>query len=186
MTSILISKTFDAFPEADLKAVKTACGLRRADRFTAIAVAAVKWALGEDFPNGLHPDTALVTASSFGPHKTVFATLDDILDFPEDQILPTKFSHSVHNAAASYLGTILKLHGPALAVTNFENHIDEALRLAQTMIEAEIAPQVLLVVVEEQGLLTKAATELAPERFPHEPSETVSVFLIATSNDTKK
>ena len=29
--------------------------------------------------------------------------LDDILDYPEDQILPTKFSHSVQNAVVSYL-----------------------------------------------------------------------------------
>lgn len=178
MASILKSRIFGTLPETELKAVKNSCGLRRADRFTVLAVTAVKMTLGEDFPNGLPCDTAIVTMSSFGPHKTVFSTLDDILDYPEDQILPTKFSHSVHNAAASYLGTILKLRGMALAVTNFENPVEEALELGQTLLDGGIAPKVLVVSMEERGLLTAAAPKLAPELFPEEPEENISVFLL--------
>lgn len=171
----------DAPADSELKAVKSQCGLRRADRFTVLAAAAVKNAFPQTFPNGLPADTALVTVSAFGPHKTVFATLDDILDYPEDQILPTKFSHSVHNAAASYLGTILHLTGPAFAVTGFENPLGEALALAQTLLDARLCSTLLLVAVEERGLLTAHAPELWPERFPVEPAEATAVFLAHTS-----
>ena len=171
------AETFTSFPEALLKEVKLKHGLRRADRFTTLAVAAVKMAFPEQFPHFLPPDTGLITASSFGPHKTVFANLDDILDYPEDQILPTQFSHSVHNAVTSYLGTILKITGPAFAITNFENPTDEAMNLAETLLAAGLCKTLLLVTVEEEGLLTQNAATLWQQRFQKTPQEAVSVFL---------
>lgn len=178
MNHILKSKTFDIFNEDEIREIKKKCGLRRADRFTVIAVTAVKLTEKEYFPNGLPENAAIVTTSSFGPHRTVFSTLDDILDYPEDQILPTGFSHSVHNAMTSYLCTVLGVHGPAMAITNFEDPVDEALQIAGTLIDSEMAPCVLVVAVEERGLLTESAVKLVPERFPVEPKETVSVFLM--------
>lgn len=44
----------------------------------------------------------MIVASSFGPHRTTCAFLDDLLDYREEDVMPTTFSHSVHNAAASY------------------------------------------------------------------------------------
>ena len=171
------AETFTSFPEALLKEVKLKYGLRRADRFTTLAVAAVQMAFPEQFPHFLPPDAGLITASSFGPHKTVFANLDDILDYPEDQILPTKFSHSVHNAVTSYLGTILKITGPAFAITNFENPINEAMNLAETLLSSGLCKPLLLVAVEEDGLLTQYAAALWQKRFQKTPQEAVSVFL---------
>lgn len=178
---VIKTATFTSFPEELLKEVKTKYGLRRADRFTVLAVAAVKMAFPEQFPTFLPPDTGLITASSFGPHKTVFANLDDILDYPEDQILPTKFSHSVHNAVTSYLGTILKITGPAFAVTNFENPIDEANNLAETLLAAGLCKTLLMVIVEEEGLLTQNAATLWQRRFQKPPQEAVSVLLMETA-----
>ena len=132
-------KIIENFLEADIKAVKSQCGLRRADRFTALATTAIKLTFPEQFPSFLQPDTGLIVVSSFGPHRTVFAMLDDILDYPEDQILPTKFSHSVQNAVVSYLGTILGLKGPAFAISNFESPLVEALKLADTLLTAEVS-----------------------------------------------
>ena len=103
---------------AELKRIREAYSLRRADRYTALVVgAAVRAAQGVEVAG---TGTALVTATAFGPHRTTFATLDDILDYPEDQILPTRFSHSVHNAAASYVGVALQIQGPTLALAGFE------------------------------------------------------------------
>ena len=171
----------DTFAEADIKAVKSQCGLRRADHFTALATTAVKLTFPEQFPTFLPPDTGLIVTSSFGPHRTVFAMLDDILDYPEDQMLPTKFSHSVQNAVASYLGTILGIKGPAFAISNFESPLVEALKLADTLLAANLCQQLLLIAIEERALLTQILPSLYPERFPSEPKEAAAVFLLETS-----
>ena len=174
------SRILEAIPEAELKRVRTEYGLRRADRLTSLAAAALHQACPDNFPHGFPADTGLVTISSFGPHKTVFAMLDDILDFPEDQILPTKFTHSVHNAVTSYLGTLLGLHGPAFALTCFESPVFELLETAWTLLSSGMCRQVLALAVEERGLLTAEATQMCPAVFPAEPCEAVGVFL-ATS-----
>ena len=80
--------------------------------------------------------------------------MDDILDYPEDMILPVRFSHSVHNAAAAYLSSILKITGPAYAVTGFDSPLFEALQLVHTLLHAKMCPQVLLIGIEERGMLT--------------------------------
>lgn len=165
--------------EENLKEVKSSCSLRRADRFTVLSTAAVLSTQGAPFPSSFSVDTGLISISSFGPHKTVFATLDDILDYPEDMILPVRFSHSVHNAALGYLSTILKITGPAFAVTGFESPLFEALTLASTVLQAGMCPQVLLIGVEERGLLTAAATQLDTKRYPQEPEEFVCAMLLS-------
>ena len=178
--NVIKAEKFTTFPEALLKEVKVTCGLRRADRFTVLAVAAVKMAFPERFPHFLDPDTGLVTTSSFGPHKTAFANLDGMLDYPEDQILPTCFSHSVHNAVTSYLGTILGITGPAFAITNFEHPIDEAMNLAETLLAAHLCSRLLVVAVEEDGLLPQSALPYWQPRFQTRLQEAVSVFLTTT------
>lgn len=175
----LFSRFTEPLPESEVKAVRAACALRRADRFTALAATAVKGNAGPPFPNHFPATTGLITVSPFGPHKTVFATLDDILDYPEDQILPVRFSHSVHNAAAAYLGTILGLTGPAFAITGFESPLFEALELAQTLLHANACPHILLIGIEEQGILTAAAPTLDPHRFAAEPEEIVCAMQLS-------
>ena len=177
-------KFIETFAEADIKAVKSQCGLRRADHFTALGATAIKLTFPEQFPSFLPADTGLIVTSSFGPHRTVFAMLDDILDYPEDQMLPTKFSHSVHNAVASYLGTILGLKGPAFAISNFESPLVEALKLADTLLAANLCPQLLLLAIEEHALLTQSLPTLYPERFPSEPKEAAAVFLLEASTES--
>ncbi|MBR6372218.1 MAG: beta-ketoacyl synthase chain length factor [Victivallales bacterium] len=169
----ILSKTYHGFTDEELKAARAKYGLRRVDRFTSMAIAAIDHAL-EKMPT---QDCALVTATCFGPHKTVFATLDDILDYPEDQILPTKFSHSVQNAAASYLCTVLKIHGPSFAINGFEDMEKQAISLAGTLLDASMAGNVIVVVMEEAGLLTELARAMLPERFNNKIDEMVKVLL---------
>ena len=161
--------------ESALKQTRERFSLRRADRFTTLAVMATAAAAPD-----ADGETALITASAFGPHRTTFATLDDILDFAEDEILPTKFSHSVHNAAASYLGVVLGLRGPVLAVTGFEMVWFEAMELAATLLASEMAPQVLVVAAEEKALLTERAEAFYPGKFPGPFTEGAAALLLSS------
>ncbi len=166
------------FSDDELRQIRRNGGLRRADRFTTIAVATVLSPRAA-FPLPLPEDTALVTATTFGPLATTFQVLDDILDFPEEQLRPANFSHSVINAAASYLGVILSIHGPVFAITGFDNVPEEARALAQTLLDARLAPAVLVVLVDEASLLDPHLPHCAPERFPVPPPENSAAFLYA-------
>ncbi|MBO5680080.1 MAG: beta-ketoacyl-[acyl-carrier-protein] synthase family protein, partial [Lentisphaeria bacterium] len=61
-------------------------GLRRLDRITQLSLAAAD-AVADAVSNC--KDTALITVTSYGPAVTTCKVLDDILDFPEEEILPT-------------------------------------------------------------------------------------------------
>lgn len=162
------------------KFFRDSCGLRRADRYTALAVAA-SLRLAEEcaLPPPWNDATALLTATAFGPHRTTFATLDDILDYPEDQILPTRFSHSVHNAAASYVSTVLGLKGAVFALNGFENVLYETLQLAETMLSGGLARRVLVLGVEENALLTEQVPRFYPERFRDGADEGALALLLS-------
>ena len=178
MHTIIRSEHFTEFPPEELKAVKATCGLRRADRFTALAAFAIAKAFPETLPKCLPPDAALITASATGPIITTFTMLDDIIDFPEDQIRPTNFSHSVHNAVTSYLSTILGHHGPAFAIANFEHLHESALSLADALLETGECKQALILEIETQNPIAKQLPRIIPEYFQEEPGEYVTLTLV--------
>ena len=169
---------FQTPTDEEIKSVRAKYALRRADRFTSLAVAGVMGCDGLDLARLAGERTALVTWSALGPHRTVFATLDDILDYPEELMLPTKFSHSVQNAAASYLGTILRITGPTFATTGFDDPKAEALVLAKTLLRTGDCSRALVVGIAEKGALTAVLPKLMPERFASEPDEGVDVALL--------
>jgi len=168
------------FTAEELKQVRLACGIRRADHFTSMAVASVKSPRANLPP--LAQETALITASAFGPVNTIFQMLDDILDFPEEQLRPACFSHSVHNAAASYLGVALNIRGPVFALTGLEDAFFEALDLAKTLLDGALAPAVLLVCIDEDSLLTPHLPAASPI-FPRPPREGVVSLLLDNHAD---
>ena len=168
--------------EDDVRAARTRRSLRRADRYTAMALAGLS-KCGDGALEGLSgPDTALITYSVLGPHATVFATLDDILDYPEDLILPTKFSHSVVNAAASYIGTELGITGATFAFVGFEDVRGESLSFAKALLSGGICRRALVVGVEEKGLLTETLSKIMPDRFPGEIRDSVDVYVLDSSD----
>lgn len=126
--------------------------LRRADRFSKLAVLAARDA-GRDaeLPPGPDRRTGIVLASAFGPHVTTFKFLDDIIAYGCRGVSPTVFSHSVHNAAASYIATLLDCHGPTQTVTRFGFSFHEALRLATAWLAEDRCDHVLLGAVDECG-----------------------------------
>ena len=132
-------------------------GLRRPDRLTQLALAAAERL--SPLPR-TGADTALITATAYGPAATTCRVLDDILDYPEEEILPTGFSHSVVNAASSYLTTVHGIHGPAFALAGFEDPFREAVDLAQTLLAGKACSRVLLVAADEDSLTSRAVERL--------------------------
>ena len=166
--------------ESALQQARLRHRLRRADRYTSLCIAAAD-ALLEG--TELLPETALVTVSSFGPSETAFQTIEDILDVPAEEVSPTRFSHSVENAACSYLGVAFGFHGPVFALAGFEQAaVENANQLAQTILEQGLAPSALVINVVCASIVTAHAHEFYPQRFPHGVSERVRAWLYLTDD----
>jgi len=143
-----------AAPERDeLVSLCRKYALRRPDRLTQLALAAAE-RIGVELGGD---DTALITVTSYGPASTTCRVLDDILDYPEEEILPTGFSHSVINAAASYLGAAHRIHGPTFAIVGFEDPFREAADLAKVLLSSHACRRALVVAAEEESLTAQAA-----------------------------
>lgn len=139
--------------EKDLKDPLWAKEARRAGRFDRMAILAGLDALKDAGINlDAHSSTVgLILATGLGPHVTTFRFLDDMINFKERDVSPTLFSHSVHNAAASYLSLLAGVRGPTLTVTNFSSAFPGALGLAQAWLQQKRCDYVLVGVVDELG-----------------------------------
>jgi 3-oxoacyl-[acyl-carrier-protein] synthase II len=127
--------------------------MRRADRFSKMAVLAAYDAVKD---SGIAIDEGgaslgIILATAFGPQVTAFRFLDEIIDYGDSSVSPTLFSHSVHNAAASYVASVLGNRGPTLTVTQFGLCFHEALVLGRAWIEEGRCENVLVGSVEEFG-----------------------------------
>ena len=123
--------------------------IRRADRFSKIAVLAAYDAIRDGgCSNG---SLGIIVSTGLGPHATTFRFLDDILNYSDSSVSPTIFSHSIHNAAASYVAKVLKCTGPTLTVTQFHFSFQQALLLAGAWIAEGRCEHVLVGCVEECG-----------------------------------
>ena len=125
---------------------------RRSDKFSKMAVLAASGALQNSrIENINRKNIGVILATAFGAHVTTFDFLDNILDYGEAAVSPTTFSNSVHNAAASYITSVLDIHGPTLTVTNFYFCFQYALQLAQAWINEGRHDYVLVGAVEQYG-----------------------------------
>jgi len=152
--------------EPDREALIRLCrkyGLRRPDRLTQLALSAADAAAESLEGEG---ETALITVTSCGPANTTAIVLNDILDYPEEEILPTGFSHSVINASASYIGAALKIHGPTFALAGFEDPFAEAAELAQVLLSCGQCHRVLLVAADEKSMNSEAAEKMRTDFHP--------------------
>jgi len=127
--------------------------IRRADRFSKMAVLAA-WDAVIDSGiqiNGKQTDIGIILATAFGPHVTTFRFLDDIIDYGDKSVSPTTFSHSVHNAAASYISTVLNSRGPTVTITQFASPIHQSLILAKAWLTEKRCKYVLIGCVDVCG-----------------------------------
>ena len=137
----------------DIKEKALSRKMRRADKFSKMAVIAAFDALNDSGPSIENIDDSLgiILSTGFGPHVTTFDFLDGYLDYGENAVSPTSFSHSVHNAAASYISSILGVRGPTQTVTDFNQPFQNALLLAQTWLGQGRCKNILLGCVDELG-----------------------------------
>ena len=168
-------KTSEAAGRDSVLAICRKYGVRRIDRLTQLALIAADEAAG----NMDHSETALITVSACGPAKTTCTVLDDILDYPEEEILPTGFSHSVVNASASYIGTALKINGPTFATVGFEDPFHEALVLAKSLLSSGRCRKVLIVCADEISPISEAVENARRSGFPQEKEGAFALLLSA-------
>jgi hypothetical protein len=128
--------------------------LRRADRFTRMAVMAATdaWKAAEKSLERTPPERiGIILSSGLGPHCRGFKFLDGMLDEGDSAASPTDFSHSVHGAACAYITALLDIRGPSLTLTDFESGFEQAVTLTQTWLNQGACDRVLLGAVEELG-----------------------------------
>jgi len=153
--------------------------IRRADRYTAMIINAAANCLAQAnlvFP--LKKKTALLVASAFGPMRTTTAMIDEILEYPENEILPTKFSHSVLNAALSYLALVAGVQGDNYALCGFDDVFSDTLVLADSLLRGGRVEQVLLVGCDEPNILTEILPDMLPEFTDKEAEDCVLAMLL--------
>jgi len=124
--------------------------LRRIDHFSRLALlgafqAMADAALGSFDPNRL----GLVIGSGYGALATTFKFLDSALDDGDTCASPTAFSNSVHNAAAAHISIQLKITGPSLTVSQFDQSLVAGLVSAQQWLAEKRVDAVLFGVVDE-------------------------------------
>lgn len=123
---------------------------RRADRISKMTVLAAHDAMVD---SGLQIDaireTGVIVATAFGAHSSIFRFLDNIIDYGELNVSPTTFAHTLHNAAACYLASVLGCRGPTLTITQFYFAFHQALQLAYSWLLEGRVERVLVGVADE-------------------------------------
>lgn len=140
----------------------------RASDFQIISLAAVEDMLakgGSDI--AFTPRTALIVASVLGPQDKISGFQNDLLDYPEEDVMAGLFSHSVHNAPAGGISMAFGLTGPSFSVTGMDRLFEEAFRLSSSLLQTVEAETVLLITGE---MKTPVADVLRPltDRIPGE------------------
>jgi len=124
---------------------------RRADRFSRMAVLAAWDAIHDSglLENIADETLGIIVATAFGPHESTFRFLDNLLDYGEPGVSPTIFSHSVHNAAASYIASALDKKGPILTIADFCFPFHNALIIAKSWLNQKRCKYVLVGMIDE-------------------------------------
>jgi 3-oxoacyl-[acyl-carrier-protein] synthase II len=135
--------------------------IRRADRFSRMAViSAVDAYRDSGITVSEKNKLGIILSTAFGPHTTTFSFIDDILDYGDASVSPTKFSNSVHNAAASYISSILESRGPTVTLTHFKFAFQHALILADLWLSNGRCDHVLCGCAEELGTVMEYACRM--------------------------
>jgi len=173
---------------------------RRADDLSKMAVLAAHDAF---IDSGLKEEAkeslGIIVASAFGAHVTTFRFLDDILNYGDAQVSPTIFSHSVHNAAASYIASTLQSRGPTLTITQFVHSFHQAMMLAESWLNEGRCEYILAGSVDQCGKVMEYICsqklrlaqdgKIKPFLFSRDPEAVPgegSVFFLVSAKETPK
>lgn len=121
-------------------------------------------------------DCGLIVASRLGPVAMVSKFQDELLDFPEDQVMAGNFANSVHNAPAGALTVLLDISGPAFSVMGFDDMLDQALELAELNLASGTAKEFLLVAGEENTIIGNAVHQV----YDKLEKESAAVFFLTS------
>ena len=119
--------------------------LRRIDRFAQQALLSTYLAI-EDANIEFNDKSrvGVIFGSGYGPTRTTFKFLDNIIDDGDFGASPTHFANSVHNALASQVSIFLGLTGPCSTITCFEYTLVNVLLTAQDWLDQGIVDYVLI------------------------------------------
>lgn len=135
--------------------------IRRADKFTKMALFSAFDAYTESGVIGENNEKlGIVLSTAFGPHSTTFGFIDDILDYGEANASPTKFSNSVHNAAVSYVSSVIGSRGPTVTLAQFSFPFQNALALAGLWLNEGRCGHVLCGCVDELNAVMEYACKM--------------------------
>ncbi len=124
--------------------------LRRIDHFSRLALLGAFQAMADADLGDIDPSRlGVVIGSGYGALKTTFKFLDSVLDDGDSCASPTAFSNSVHNAAAAHISMQLKITGPSLTISQFDQSLVSGLVAAQHWLAEKRVDAVLLGVVDE-------------------------------------
>jgi len=141
--------------------------LRRADRFTNLAVTVSEQALSCLPASSNKTETGIFIGTAYGPLATNFAALDTLLNDGEGQMSPTLFSHSVFNTAAGYISRLFEIQGPAFTFTNYSWPFFRALEEGKAAINRNMITRAIIIGVEIYSrVLTDAGHRLIRKNFP--------------------
>ena len=155
-----------------LRSERARLGLgRRSDRMTAAVISAL------DRLENRPSDAPVVFGSMLGVQSRITALQNDLLDFPEDQIGPVAFSCSVHNAVPGAAAIQFGLKTPVFSLAGFERLPRRVLQLADAVLAAGGAEQVLAIFAEERSVFANRAMRL----LELEPTEFAAVFLLESA-----
>lgn len=126
---------------------------RRAPHAVRLALEAATQALGTHHATSI----GAVFCSAFGDMANTDAILSTLAQTP-DQVSPTRFTHSVHNAAAGHWSMAAASHASMSALACGREGIGPALLAALLEVRASAAPQLLVMFdVADAGALADAA-----------------------------
>ncbi|EKD28377.1 MAG: beta-ketoacyl synthase [uncultured bacterium] len=126
--------------------------MRRAGKFAKLALMGAENCI---LDSGISPcgneSMGLIIATGLGAHVETFEYIDSLLDFGEKNPSPIKFTHSLHNCAATYISTKLKINGPCITIADFYHSFENALLTADTWLNLGVCKYVLLGALDECG-----------------------------------
>jgi 3-oxoacyl-[acyl-carrier-protein] synthase II len=123
---------------------------RRIDHFSRLALLGAFQAMADAELSDFDPNRlGLVIGSGYGALTTTFKFLDSLINDGDTCASPTAFSNSVHNAAAAHISMQLKMTGPSLTLSQFDQSLVSGLICAQQWLLEKRVDAVLLGVVDE-------------------------------------
>lgn len=122
---------------------------RRLDPLTRLACATIERLLQQG--GDLHPDTAVLVATSYGAVESTFKFAQSIAQFGDAGGSPTPFTTSVHNSCAAAVGELLRLRGPTTTISQGATGTIAALRFASRLVETDRAPAALVLAGERHN-----------------------------------